>query len=139
MGKAIEQEAIARGHSISFTIDLHNQDSIQQLSKDNTDVVIEFTHPDSFAGNFEAVMAAGLPLVSGTTGWYEQTASFEAKVAETDGSFLYASNFSIGVNILFRLNQQLAALMNRHEQYDCFIEEHHHRYKADAPSGTAYY
>lgn len=138
MGKAIEQEAIARDHHISFAIDRHNQEELQLLSQENTDVVIEFTHPDSFSDNLTAVLDAGIPMVSGTTGWYEQIAFFEDLVAEKEGTFLYASNFSIGVNILFRLNQQLAALMNRHEQYDCFIEERHHRHKADSPSGTAY-
>ena len=138
MGRTVEQEALGRGHQIVARIDQDTPGEWAKLSAQNVDVVIEFTHPDSFQGNFDRVMEAGIPLVSGTTGWYERSGAIAGKVKQEQGSFLYASNFSIGVNILFLLNQRLAQLMNAHPQYDCFIEEQHHRFKADAPSGTAY-
>ena len=137
MGKAIEQIARERGHKISAIIDLTNQDELASLTTENTDVVIEFTHPDSFQGNLLSVMQQGIPLVSGTTGWHDQATEISGIVNQHAGTFVHSSNFSIGVNLLFKLNQQLAILMNKHAQYDCFIQESHHRYKADAPSGTA--
>ncbi|MEZ4773661.1 MAG: 4-hydroxy-tetrahydrodipicolinate reductase [Bacteroidia bacterium] len=138
MGKAVEQEALARGHVISLIVDMDNQQSISAISPANTDVVIEFTQPDSFSGNLKQVMLSGVPMVSGTTGWYDQLASVTELVKSSGGGLMYSSNFSIGVNVLFKLNQYLAQLMNRYEQYDCFVEERHHRHKADAPSGTAH-
>lgn len=138
MGRAIEQEALQRGHDISHRIDQDNRDELAQLSPDNTDVVIEFTHPDSFEANRKAVMAAGVPLVVGTTGWYDRIEEIKAEVEGQQGSFMYASNFSVGVNLFFKLNQRLAELMNGQPEYDPFIEERHHRHKADGPSGTAH-
>ncbi|MDX2249557.1 MAG: 4-hydroxy-tetrahydrodipicolinate reductase [Bacteroidia bacterium] len=138
MGKAIEQEALSRNHVISRIIDLANQHDILTLSPANTDVVIEFTQPGSFPENLRKVMESGVPLVTGTTGWYDQLAQVQKIVNESGGGLMYSSNFSIGVNILFKLNQYLAEMMNRFDQYDCFVEERHHRHKADAPSGTAY-
>lgn len=138
MGKAIEQEALARGHEIPYRIDLHNAEEIQSISPDTVDVVIEFTHPDSFENHLDKILEQGVPMVSGTTGWYDRMNSIKKKVDEKQGTFLYSSNFSIGVNLLFKLNQQLAKWMNPYPQYDCYIEEHHHRHKADAPSGTAH-
>ncbi|RMG19831.1 MAG: 4-hydroxy-tetrahydrodipicolinate reductase [Bacteroidetes bacterium] len=137
MGKAIEQEALQRGHHISFKIDLHNYEQLQQLKPENTDVVIEFTHPDSFWNNLQALLPKGIPLVSGTTGWHQRLPEVRQLVETQRAAFMYSSNFSIGVNILFILNRRLARLMNRYPEYDCFIEEQHHRHKADAPSGTA--
>ncbi|MEZ4828651.1 MAG: 4-hydroxy-tetrahydrodipicolinate reductase [Bacteroidia bacterium] len=138
MGKAVEKEALARGHQISMVLDVGNQKEIEALSPENTDVVIEFTHPDSFWGNLNQVLASGVPMVSGTTGWYQRLEEVRQLVTNTGGGLMYSSNFSIGVNVLFKLNQYLAELMNRYEQYDCFVEERHHRHKADAPSGTAH-
>lgn len=138
MGKAIEQEALKRGHQISARIDLNNQQDIESLTVENTDVVIEFTHPTSFEGNLKAVMALGLPMVTGTTGWQDKQTDIEAIVSTANGSLMHSSNFSVGVNVLFKLNQRLAALMNQYPEYDCYIEEQHHRHKADAPSGTAH-
>lgn len=137
MGKAIEQEANGRGHKIVAKIDKDNMVDLESLSLDMCDVIIEFTHPDSFFPNLEKVISLGIPLVSGTTGWYDRIEQVEQKVKAAEASFLYSSNFSIGVNVLFLLNQRLAQLMNQYPEYDCFVEEQHHRYKADAPSGTA--
>ncbi|MCI4667487.1 MAG: 4-hydroxy-tetrahydrodipicolinate reductase [Bacteroidia bacterium] len=138
MGKAVEKEALERGHRIVAKLDQDNWDDLKKLTPDNCDGIIEFTHPESFDRNIHAVMGQKLPLVSGTTGWYERIQSYQDLVSGEDGAFLYASNFSVGVNLLFKLNRRLAELMNRYDQYDPFIEEQHHRYKADGPSGTAF-
>ncbi|MEO1416274.1 MAG: 4-hydroxy-tetrahydrodipicolinate reductase [Bacteroidota bacterium] len=138
MGKAVEQEAVQRGHTIVVKIDQDNWDDLKGLSSAHVDAIIEFTHPASFDQNFRQVADLGIPLVSGTTGWYEQEATYRSILTEKEGAFLFASNFSIGVNILFKLNQRLAELMNAYDAYDPFIEEQHHRYKADGPSGTAH-
>lgn len=137
MGKAIEQEALLRSHEISFKIDKGELELIQQLNPENTDVIIEFTHPDSFFGNLHALLPLKIPIVSGTTGWHDQLEEVLTIVEDHEGKFLYSSNFSIGVNVLFKLNERLAELMNPYPEYDPFIEEQHHRHKADAPSGTA--
>ena len=137
MGKAIEEEALKRGHQIHARIDVDNQDLWKTISPDNTDAIIEFTHPDAFHQNLQSGLSTGVPIVSGTTGWHNELKKVTALVKEKDGSFIYSSNFSIGVNILFLLNNQLAKVMNAYPQYDTFIEERHHRHKADGPSGTA--
>ena len=138
MGKAVEQEALLRGHEIVAKIDQDNWEDIRKLSPQNCHAIIEFTHPASFDKNFGAALELGIPLVSGTTGWYEKIKDYQARVREANGAFIYASNFSVGVNVLFKLNRHLAELMNRYGDYDPFIEEQHHRYKADGPSGTAF-
>ncbi|TAE52018.1 MAG: 4-hydroxy-tetrahydrodipicolinate reductase [Bacteroidetes bacterium] len=138
MGKAVEQEALARGHEIAFRIDAGNLGDMALISPENTDVAIEFTHPEAFGQNLHAMLKAGVVMVSGTTGWYKQLPEVKAQVEAEQGGLLYSSNFSIGVNLLFRLNTTLARWMNSYPQYDVFIEEQHHRHKADAPSGTAF-
>lgn len=138
MGKAVEKEALERGHNIVSVIDQHNRKALLDLTTDEVDVGIEFTHPESFRGNLTTMLELGIPMVSGTTGWQDQTEDIRQLVDQHQGSFLYASNFSIGVNLLFELNRKLASLMNGHPSYDVFIEEQHHRFKADAPSGTAF-
>jgi 4-hydroxy-tetrahydrodipicolinate reductase len=138
MGRAVEKEALARGHEISFRIDQDNLNHWVQVSPANTDVVIEFTHPESFQDNLNRVLERGIPLVTGTTGWHEQKKSVQQQVEQRRGSLVYSANFSVGVNLLFKLNQRLAELMNSQPQYDAYVEERHHRHKADGPSGTAY-
>ena len=137
MGKAVERAAIERGHRIVARIDQNTPEEWAKLKPGLVEAVIEFTHPDSFKDNFDKVTKLGIPLVSGTTGWYGKREEYAAEVERRKAAFLFASNFSIGVNILFLLNKRLAELMNKQPQYDCFIEEQHHRFKADAPSGTA--
>lgn len=137
MGKAVERAALERGHRIVARIDQDTPEEWAKLKPGLVEAVIEFTHPDSFEENFHRVTELGIPLVSGTTGWYDKREQYAAKVDKREASFLFASNFSIGVNILFLLNKRLAELMDKQPQYDCFIEEQHHRFKADAPSGTA--
>ncbi|MEM9984215.1 MAG: dihydrodipicolinate reductase C-terminal domain-containing protein, partial [Bacteroidota bacterium] len=138
MGQAIEKEALQRGHQISHRIDQHNYEELASISQETTDVVIEFTHQASFEANVRAVLAKSLPLVAGTTGWYDRIDKLKKEVEAAKGSFMYASNFSVGVNLFFKLNQRLAELMNPHPSYDPYLEEQHHRHKADGPSGTAH-
>lgn len=136
MGKTIEEIALQKGHTISLTIDLHN---LPDLTKDNlqkADVAIEFTTPENAMNNILQCFDAGLPVVSGTTGWLNNFDKVKEICLEENGSFLYASNFSIGVNIFFELNKKLAELMHRHD-YNITVEEIHHTQKKDAPSGTA--
>lgn len=134
MGQAIEKFALQRAHQIVFTLD---KDSAQgDLSK--ADVAINFSVPQSAVANIKSALEKQIPVVSGTTGWlddYEEVAAF-CKAQNT--SFLYASNFSIGVNLFFKINTLVAKLMKSHqEDYQPSLEEIHHIHKLDAPSGTA--
>lgn len=135
MGKAIEAFAVQRGHSIVAIIDV--KDSITQTLTEQADVAIEFTHPDSAFENIKFCLKNNLPILSGTTGWLDKKPEIERICEENDGTFLYASNFSIGVNLFFKLNKFLAKLMNKHGQYVPSMVEVHHTHKKDAPSGTA--
>ncbi len=137
MGRTIEAIALERGHSISHKINIENQADIQLIKPDNTDIVIEFSQPESAFDNIMACLKNGVPTISGTTGWLAKKAAVEAYCQEVNGTFLYASNFSIGVNIFFKLNAQLAQMMERYADYDVKMEEIHHTHKKDAPSGTA--
>ncbi|MEM7037598.1 MAG: 4-hydroxy-tetrahydrodipicolinate reductase, partial [Bacteroidota bacterium] len=140
MGRAVEHEAVARGHEISHRIgrtQLETPTVMASLSPDTTDCIIEFTRPESAVENFRQLIPTAVPIVTGTTGWLEQLSYVEALVAAQNVGFLYSSNFSIGVNVLFKLNQTLARIMNAYPSFDCYITEAHHRHKKDAPSGTA--
>ena len=137
MGRQVEKEATARGHVISHRIDTNGPETFELLSPASTDVVIEFTSPSAAPGNFRTILDLSIPLVTGSTGWLDHLTDFEELVKEKNGSFLYSSNFSPGVNMLFKLNRTLAKMMNQYPEYDVFVEERHHRHKKDAPSGTA--
>lgn len=137
MGKAIEEIAVKRGHSFELKIDINN---LHQFTKENLsrcDVAIEFTSPHSAFQNVMTLLDAGIPTVCGSTGWLDHLPEVEAKCKETNGTFLYASNFSVGVNIFFEINKRLASMMNQHTDYDVSMVEIHHTQKKDAPSGTA--
>jgi 4-hydroxy-tetrahydrodipicolinate reductase len=137
MGHAIEEIAIKRGHEIVLKI---NDQNLEDLTKENiqrADVVIEFTNPDSAVQNILFCLSENVPVVCGTTGWLNNLKTVEDKCQELNGSFLYASNFSVGVNIFFELNKKLATLLKPHPAYDVALEEIHHTQKKDAPSGTA--
>lgn len=136
MGKVIHELLTARGHEISFIIDHNNQRELSNLSAKNTDVAIEFSRPESALGNIASCLRQGVKVVSGTTGWLEHLPTIEALVKETRGTFFYASNYSLGVNLFFKLNRQLAQLMQAHE-YEVSMTEIHHTEKLDQPSGTA--
>lgn len=133
MGKAIEAAALQRGHEVVLRVDQHNAGT----PPTGAEVAIEFSRPGTAMDNMRLCLAHGVPVVVGTTGWYDRMAEVEALVEAHRGSLLWASNFSIGVNLFFRLNQHLAALMGTHANYAAGITEIHHVHKLDAPSGTA--
>jgi 4-hydroxy-tetrahydrodipicolinate reductase len=137
MGKEIEQIAISRGHSVVLTIDINNPEdlTIENLSK--ADAAIEFTSPGIAVSNYMKCFEAGVPIVSGTTGWLAQKETVEKICLEKNGCFFYSSNFSLGVNIFFEMNRHLAQIMKGFPQYDVSMTEVHHTQKLDAPSGTA--
>ena len=137
MGKIIERIALSRGHEISFRIDIDNQSDLKSLDPSNTDVAIEFSHPAAAFGNIKACLENHVKVISGTTAWLDRKPEIEKICRDSDGTFLHASNFSIGVNIFFRINEIMATIMNEHPEYAIDITEIHHTEKKDAPSGTA--
>jgi 4-hydroxy-tetrahydrodipicolinate reductase len=137
MGRMIESTALEKGHEIGSCIDINNQELMAPESLGKHDVAIEFTRPDTAFNNISKCLDAGVPVVSGTTGWNEGLEKLVERCRLENGAFLYASNFSLGVNILFHLNRQLAGIMNLHPVYDVSMKEIHHTRKLDAPSGTA--
>lgn len=139
MGKTIEKLALERGHNIVMRISKQNQDdfTITNLKQLDIDVAIEFTNPHSAFHNITTCFKAGIKVVSGSTAWLQEWDKALEVMHQYDGSFLYASNFSVGVNIFFALNAHLASLMNTHIEYDVTMKEIHHTAKIDAPSGTA--
>lgn len=136
MGKAIEQLATQRGHEIAGIIDDQSASKLSDFSGSNADVAIEFTQPDVAVGNIIYCLENKIPVISGTTGWLEHLTEVERVCSKYNGTLLYASNFSLGVNLFFKLNQWLANSMEGHG-YSASIEETHHIHKKDAPSGTA--
>ena len=138
MGKTIEKIALSKGHEIVYKTDIPSARMIMDGVIDHADVAIEFTHPEAAPSNIMACVGANIPVVSGTTGWLKSHWESVKEFCEANnGSFFYASNFSIGVNIFFEVNKYLAKLMNKHNQYKASITEIHHTEKKDAPSGTA--
>ncbi|MBS1779311.1 MAG: 4-hydroxy-tetrahydrodipicolinate reductase [Bacteroidetes bacterium] len=137
MGKAIEEVAVERGHSITLRISSSNAHEMTPENLSMADVAIEFTNPEAARENVHKCMEAGLSVVCGSTGWNEGVSLAKMKAVEEGVAFLQASNFSIGVNIFFEVNKILATLMNDQPSYDVSIEETHHTQKKDAPSGTA--
>lgn len=134
MGKIIEQIATERGHKIVARVTSANQNELVSLT---ADVAIEFSNPEAAVNNLEACIKRNIPVVCGTTGWLDKKAEIESLTLQQDGTFFYASNFSVGVNIFFKINEQLARMVNEFPQYSVTIDEIHHKEKKDAPSGTA--
>jgi len=137
MGKAIEAIAVQKGHNIVLKIDLENRNELTVANLQKANVAIEFTGPETAVSNICKCIDAGIPVISGSTGWLQDLPTVEKYCTEKNGTFLYASNFSIGVNIFFELNKKLAQLMSNLTDYNVSIEEIHHTQKKDAPSGTA--
>lgn len=137
MGKVIERIALERGHEVVGRIDETNRADFAGFSPANADVVIEFSHPDAALQNLKDALSQGIPTVCGTTGWLDHRPEIEALCAKTDGAFFYASNYSIGVNLFFRMNKILAKLISPYPEYTVSMTEIHHIHKKDAPSGTA--
>ncbi|HRG11009.1 MAG TPA: dihydrodipicolinate reductase C-terminal domain-containing protein, partial [Cyclobacteriaceae bacterium] len=134
MGKTIEGIALNRGNEIAGRIDVGN--NLQDFNGP-VDVAIEFTQPEAAVKNLKTCFDKGIPVVCGTTGWGNQQAEVEAYCKNKGGTLLYSSNFSLGVNIFFKLNEYLARIMQHYPQYEVSIDETHHTQKKDAPSGTA--
>lgn len=137
MGKTIEQIALKRGHEIVSIIDINNSEDMRSDAFKSADVAIEFTTPATAFANYQACFDAGVPVVSGTTGWLDRLDEIKERCAKEGKTFFYASNFSIGVNIFFAVNRYLAKMMNNFPSYDVRMTETHHIHKLDAPSGTA--
>ncbi|MEP5611731.1 MAG: 4-hydroxy-tetrahydrodipicolinate reductase [Cyclobacteriaceae bacterium] len=134
MGRAIEEIARTKGHTISHIIE--NSEQLPALQRDKPDVAIEFTQPESVFGNLNFCLTNGVPVISGTTGWQENYGDIVKVCQENQGTFLHSSNFSIGVNLFFELNEWLAERMSK-LHFSCELEEIHHTEKKDSPSGTA--
>lgn len=137
MGRMIEEEAAERGHSTGLIIDINNQADLTVQNLAGHDVAIEFSTPSSAMHNISVCFDAEMPVVSGTTGWHDRLPEIKERCLRENQALVCSSNFSIGVNILFHINRQLAKLMYPFQQYKPRIEEIHHVRKLDAPSGTA--
>jgi 4-hydroxy-tetrahydrodipicolinate reductase len=137
MGKIIEKIATDRKHEIVLAIGSTNQEQLTTENLQKADVVIEFSTPATALGNIELCFKAGVPVVVGTTGWHHELTRLKQECLESNNSLIYASNFSVGVNIFFHVNKILAKLMNNYPYYETQVEEIHHTQKLDAPSGTA--
>ena len=140
MGKLIGRLAEERGHSVAVTVgESHAGLAAEQLAETLkvADVAIDFTVADAVERNVQACILAGVPIVVGTTGWDEQRQEIEKIVIDGDGAMVYGANFSIGVNLFFRIADYAAELLARFPEYEAFIEEQHHSQKKDSPSGTA--
>ena len=137
MGHEIEQVLLSRGHSVALIIDQDNAHDLCAEKLAEVDVAIEFTTPTTAYANVRTCIECGTPVVSGTTGWHDKLEELQTLCREKNSTMIWSSNYSLGVNITFRLNRYLAELMNRFEGYNVAIEEIHHTQKKDAPSGTA--
>jgi 4-hydroxy-tetrahydrodipicolinate reductase len=137
MGKEIETIALKRNHEIVLIVDNTNADLVTKNDLKKADVAIEFSTPNAVIANIKTCINNQLPVVVGTTGWYENFEEIKKLCLKKDGSLFHASNFSVGVNLFFKVNAYLAELMNNYEDYDVSMEEIHHIHKLDKPSGTA--
>lgn len=137
MGREIEKILTERGHEVALVIDINNAEDLNAENLSRVDVAIEFTTPSTAYNNIRKCLECGAAIVSGTTGWTSRLGELKELCAEKGGAMFYASNYSLGVNLMFRLNRELARLMSRVKGYNVAIEETHHTEKKDSPSGTA--
>ena len=137
MGHAIEEIALSKGHEIVLKVSIENTEDNTEDNIRRADVAIEFTGPESAYDNILRCLEAGVPVVSGSTGWLDKIEDVRQRCRQHQGAFLYSSNFSVGVNIFFEVNKRLAQLMAPHPDYKIRLTEIHHTEKKDAPSGTA--
>ena len=137
MGHEIEKILLQRGHSVEFIIDVNNTDELTAENLSKVDVAIEFTTPSTAYDNIRKCLECGAAVVSGTTGWTNRLPELQDLCKQKGGAMFYASNYSLGVNLMFRLNRELARMMNAISGYKVSIEETHHTEKKDSPSGTA--
>lgn len=137
MGKAIEKVATAKGHDIVYKVNMENAFDFMPISLQNVDVAIDFSMPSAAVDNIQKCFEAKVPIIVGTTGWYDQFDMIRERCLNEGQSMVYSTNFSIGVNIFYKLNKILAKMMSDQHDYDVMIEEIHHTEKKDHPSGTA--
>lgn len=137
MGQIIEQFAMERGHDVVLKVNADNLEELTVSNLKNADVAIDFSTPDCVLQNIALCFDAGVAIVVGTTGWYGRLQEVKNQCIEGNNTLLYASNFSVGVNVFFFVNRVLAKIMNRYPQYEVQVEEIHHTEKLDSPSGTA--
>lgn len=137
MGQQIERFALTRGHEIQLIVDKDNRESLTAADLQGADVAIDFSEPAAAIDNISLCFEANLPIVVGTTGWYDHLDEIKSICLDAKQSLLYGSNFSIGVNVFFHVNRVLAKAMRPYKQYDAQVEEIHHIHKLDSPSGTA--
>ena len=137
MGQIIEQFAMERGHDVVLKVNADNLEELTVSNLKNADVAIDFSTPDCVLQNIALCFDAGVAIVVGTTGWYGRLQEVKNQCVEGNNTLLYASNFSVGVNVFFFVNRVLAKIMNRYPQYEVQVEEIHHTEKLDSPSGTA--
>lgn len=137
MGHEIEKILLSRGHEVALIIDLNNAADLNAENLKRVDVAIEFTTPSTAYNNIRTCLECGAAVVSGTTGWTSRLEELQTLCKEKGGAMFYASNYSLGVNLMFRLNRELARLMNRFSGYKLTMSETHHTEKKDSPSGTA--
>ncbi|WP_295937504.1 4-hydroxy-tetrahydrodipicolinate reductase [uncultured Alistipes sp.] len=137
MGREIEKILAERGHEVALVIDTDNAADLNAANLAGVDVALEFTMPSTAYDNIRTCIENGTPVVSGTTGWTDRLEELQALCQKKGGALFYASNYCLGVNLMFRLNRQLAAMIDRVGGYAVRIEEIHHTQKKDAPSGTA--
>jgi len=137
MGRIIEQIALERKHEIVLKIELNNQHELTVENLQKADVAIEFSTPDTVLEHIDLCFKAKVPVIVGTTGWYGHLQRLKNECESNGSTLLYASNFSVGVNVFFHVNKILAKLMNNYPYYDVQVEEIHHTQKLDSPSGTA--
>lgn len=137
MGKAIEEIAEDRGHTITHKININNTQALKFIDSSEIDVAIEFSQPDAAFDNISYCITNNIPVVSGTTGWLDRKSEAEELCKKNNGALFYASNFSPGVNLFFKLNELLAQMMEQQQGYKSELTEIHHTEKLDSPSGTA--
>jgi 4-hydroxy-tetrahydrodipicolinate reductase len=137
MGQIIERLALERGHEVVLKIHIDNIDELTTSNLRKADVAIDFSAPSAALSNIYACFDANIPVVVGTTGWYGELQQVKNDCLDRNNTLLYGSNFSIGVNLFFHINEVMARLMNKFPDYEVQVEEIHHTEKLDAPSGTA--
>ncbi len=137
MGQLIDKLATAKGHEIVARININNREELDSLNVESVDAAIDFSQPSAAVDNIKWCIGHAIPVAVGTTGWLDRKPEVDEYCISKNGTYLYASNFSIGVNLFFKLNERLAHLMNEQDQYDISTKEIHHTQKLDAPSGTS--
>ena len=137
MGKEIESIALQRGHTIVLKVDENNSTTFTNEDLKKADVAIEFSTPQTVSANIKKCFDAQVPIIVGTTGWYNEFEMIQEFCLQKNGALFHATNFSLGVNLFFKVNTYLAELMNKYDSYNVEMEEIHHIHKLDKPSGTA--